>query len=98
VTSATDDGFARRVRIQLPDELRRYVAEHGSVGVDGVSLTIAVLAEDGVEVSLIPETLERTTLGGLAPGSAVNLEVDVVARYVERLVQGLGDEGRKRDG
>ncbi len=60
--------------------------------VDGVSLTVAALADDGFEVSLIPETLERTTLGELAGGDRVNLEVDVIARYAERLVQGFGEE------
>jgi riboflavin synthase len=62
--------------------------------VDGVSLTVAGLTEDGFEVSLIPETLERTTLGGLAEGAAVNLEVDLIARYAERLMQGF--EGKER--
>jgi riboflavin synthase len=89
VTSVTEDGFARRLRVAVPEGLRRYVAEHGSVVIDGVSLTVAALTPDGLEVSLIPETLERTTLGDLGEGGEVNLEVDVVARYVERLVQGL---------
>jgi len=89
VTSATEDGFARRLRVAVPEGLRRYVAEHGSVAIDGVSLTVAALTPDGLEVSLIPETLERTTLGTLVEGSEVNVEVDVVARYAERLVQGL---------
>jgi riboflavin synthase len=89
VTSASDDGFARRLRVAVPEGLRRYVAEHGSVAIDGVSLTVAALTPDGLEVSLIPETLERTTLGELGDGSEVNVEVDVVARYAERLVQGL---------
>jgi riboflavin synthase len=94
VTSTSDDGFARRVRLAVPEDLRRYVAEHGSVAIDGVSLTVAVLVADGFEISLIPETLERTTLGDLGEGSEVNVEVDVVARYAERLLQGLNDEGR----
>src|SRR3954454_11106790 len=85
VRSVSADGFARRLRIELPDELRRYVAERGSVALDGVSLTVAELAPDGLEVSLIPETLERTTLDELEEGSEVNVEVDVVARYAERL-------------
>jgi riboflavin synthase len=89
VTSASDDGFARRLRVSVPEGLRRYVAEHGSVALDGVSLTVAALTPDGLEVSLIPETLQRTTLGELGDGSEVNVEVDVVARYAERLVQGL---------
>jgi riboflavin synthase len=98
VTSASDDGFARRLHVLVPAGLRRYVAEHGSVSIDGVSLTVAALAPDGLEVSLIPETLERTTLGDLAEGSEVNVEVDVVARYAERLLQGLNIEGRNPDG
>ncbi len=92
VTSVSDDGFARRVSVEVPDQLRRFIAEHGSVAIDGVSLTVAALTADGFEVSLIPETLERTTLGGVGEGSEVNLEVDVVARYAERLMQGLNDE------
>jgi len=95
VIEVAEDGFARRVRIEVPAEIRRYVAEHGSVAIDGVSLTVAALTDDGLEVSLIPETLERTTLGELEEGSAVNLEVDVVARYAERLVQGLNATTRK---
>jgi len=89
VVSTSDDGFARRVRVVIPEDLRRYVAEHGSVAIDGVSLTVAALAGDGFEISLIPETLERTTLAELDEGSGVNVEVDVVARYAERLLQGL---------
>jgi len=95
VIEVAEDGFARRVRIEVPAEIRRYVAEHGSVAIDGVSLTVAALTDDSLEVSLIPETLERTTLGELEEGSAVNLEVDVVARYAERLVQGLNATTRK---
>jgi riboflavin synthase len=97
VKSASDDGFARRLRVVVPEGLRRYVAEHGSVALDGVSLTVAALTPDGLEVSLIPETLERTTLGELDDGSEVNVEVDVVARYAERLVQGLQIDGRTKD-
>ena len=87
VTSVEEDGFARRVRVEPEDEgLLRYVVEKGSIAVDGVSLTVAALDERGFEVSLIPETLERTTLGATTPGTLVNLEVDVLAKYVERLV------------
>ena len=87
VAGVTDDGFARRVRIEPEDEgLLRYVVEKGSIAVDGVSLTVAALDERGFEVSLIPETLERTNLGAAEPGRRVNLEVDVLAKYVERLV------------
>jgi riboflavin synthase len=85
VAAVRDDGFARRLEVQLPAELRRYVVERGSVAVDGVSLTVAGVTETGFEVSLIPETLERTSLGTAEPGRVVNIEVDVVARYVERL-------------
>jgi riboflavin synthase len=81
-----EDGIARRVAVALPDEHRRLVVEHGSITLDGASLTVAELRGDGFEVSLIPETLERTTLGDLAPGARVNIEFDVIARYVERLL------------
>ncbi len=87
------DGLARRVRLRLPGELGRYVVEHGSIALDGVSLTVARLGGDGVEVSLIPETLERTTLGRLASGGRVNVEVDQIARYVERLMPSFGAKG-----
>jgi riboflavin synthase len=86
VLAVEEDGFARRVEIQPPDELLRYVVEKGSVAVDGVSLTIADLGDASFTVSLIPETLERTNLGAAAAGTRVNLEVDVLAKYVERLV------------
>ena len=92
VMAAWADGFARRLRLAAPRELARFIVERGSVTVDGVSLTVSALADDGFEVSLIPETLERTTLGELANGGQVNLEVDVNARYAERLVQGFGEE------
>ena len=89
VTAVSDDGFASRVEVRVGPELARYVVEHGSVALDGVSLTVARLADDGFEVSLIPETLERTTLSTLEPGSRLNVEVDVIARYAERLLQGF---------
>ena len=82
------------VRISVPAELARYVIEKGSVAVDGVSLTVSALsplpARGGawLEVSLIPETLQRTTLGRKQPGELVNLEVDLIAKYVERLLAG----------
>jgi riboflavin synthase len=88
VTDVSADGFAKRVRIELPDELLAYVVERGSIAIEGVSLTIADLTETGLEVSLIPETLERTTLGSLAPGDRVNVECDVLARYVRRQLSG----------
>jgi riboflavin synthase len=86
VRDATDDGFARVVTIEAPPELLRYVVEKGSIAVDGVSLTVAGVTADTFSVSLIPETLERTNLGAAAPGTPVNLEVDVLAKYVEKLV------------
>ena len=86
VREVRDEGFARVVRIDAPPELLRYVAAQGSIAVDGISLTVAELHDDGFAVSLIPETLERTNLGGAQPGARVNLEVDVLAKYVERLV------------
>jgi riboflavin synthase len=86
VLETREDGFARRVRVELPPELLRYVVDKGSVALNGVSLTVAELGPTWVEVSLIPETLERTNLGSAAPGDPLNVEVDVVAKYVERLL------------
>ena len=80
-----DDGFARVVTIGVPAELMRYVVEKGSIAVDGVSLTVSALGDDWLQVSLIPETLERTIFGDVTVGQAVNLEVDVLAKYIERL-------------
>jgi riboflavin synthase len=76
------------VRISLPADLARYVVHKGSIAVDGVSLTVSAISGDWFEVSLIPETLKRTTLGAKQPGSDVNLEVDVIAKYVEKLTGG----------
>ena len=87
VLDVREDGFAKRVRVTVPDGLERYVIEHGSIALDGVSLTVAGLDGPAIEVSLIPETLERTTLGEAAPGRRINVEVDLLARYVERLLQ-----------
>jgi riboflavin synthase len=86
VRSITLEGDSRRVWVDAPDEVVRYCLEKGSIAVDGVSLTVAALDDDGFEVALIPHTLEVTTLGGLVPGDEVNLEVDVLAKVVERLV------------
>jgi riboflavin synthase len=86
VAAAHDDGFARVVTIEADPALLRYVVEKGSIAVDGVSLTVARVDEDAFDVSLIPETLERTNLGSAAAGTPVNLEVDIVAKYVEKLV------------
>jgi riboflavin synthase len=86
VLAVEDDGFARRLRAGLGPELVRYAVERGSIGLSGVSLTVSALGEDWLEVSLIPETLERTNLGRAAPGARLNVECDIVAKYVERLV------------
>ncbi|MGN6274956.1 MAG: riboflavin synthase [Solirubrobacterales bacterium] len=86
VVSAEDDGFARRLRVDLPNRLLRYVVPQGSITLNGVSLTVAELGEGWAEVSLIPETLERTNLGEAGPESKLNVECDIVAKYVERLV------------
>jgi riboflavin synthase len=85
VRRVDENGFARVVRIGAAPEVLRYVVEKGSIAVDGVSLTVTAVDSDGFEVSLIPETLERTSLGSAAPGRVVNLEVDVLAKYVEKL-------------
>ncbi len=86
VESVTEEGFARVVRVAAGEEVLRYIVEKGSLTVDGVSLTVADVDDGGFTVSLIPETLERTTLGTIEPGRQVNLEVDVIAKYVEKLV------------
>src|SRR3954470_1661375 len=86
VADTRDEGFARLVRIAAAPEVLKYVVEKGSIAVDGVSLTVAAVDSSSFTVSLIPETLERTTLGQAAPGRLVNLEVDVLAKYVEKLV------------
>lgn len=86
VVYLAEDGFARRLRVSLAPELARYVVAKGSIALGGVSLTVAALGDDWVEASLIPETLERTSLGGLAPGDRLNVECDIVAKYVERIV------------
>ena len=86
VREVREDGFARLVVIRAAPEMLRYVVEKGSIAVDGISLTVASVTDDAFAVSLIPETLERTNLGAAAPGMPVNLEVDVLAKYVEKMV------------
>jgi riboflavin synthase len=86
ITSVADDGFARRVRIEAAEDVLRYVVQKGSIAVDGVSLTVAELDSESFTVSLIPETLQRTNLGTARAGTTVNLEVDVLAKYVEKLI------------
>jgi len=86
VTDTTPEGDGLRLRLALPPELLRYCVPKGSIAVQGVSLTIAALDDDGIEIALVPHTLAATTLASLRPGAEVNLEVDVLAKYVERLV------------
>jgi riboflavin synthase len=86
VDAVREDGFARVVTIAAEADLLRYVVEKGSIAVDGVSLTVARVDEAGFDVSLIPETLRRTNLGDAGAGTPVNLEVDILAKYVEKLV------------
>jgi riboflavin synthase len=94
VVSIEPDGFARRLRVALGPELIRYVVEKGSIALSGVSLTVAALGDDWAEVSLIPETLERTNFAGVAVGDRLNVECDVVAKYVERLAKPFAGEER----
>jgi riboflavin synthase len=86
VRSVTPEGEGRRVWVDAPETVVRYCLEKGSIAVDGVSLTVAAAADDGFEVALVPHTLAVTTLGALEPGGVVNLEVDHLAKVVERLV------------
>ena len=88
VAALRDEGFSRIVTIDASTELLRYVVEKGSIAVDGVSLTVSRVDDSSFDVSLIPETLERTNLGATTVGRTINLEVDVVAKYVEKLVGG----------
>jgi riboflavin synthase len=87
VAAVREDGFARELEIELEPRLARYLVEQGSVALDGVSLTVSALSERGLSVSLIPETLARTSFGEVGVGAAVNVEVDVLAKHVERLMQ-----------
>jgi riboflavin synthase len=87
VRSVTPEGASIRLWIDAPPALRRYLAEKGSVAVDGVSLTVSGVDGTGFEVVLIPHTLEVTLFGARRPGDAVNLEADVIAKYVERLLE-----------
>jgi riboflavin synthase len=88
------EGSSRVVRIAAAPDLLRYVVEKGSIAVDGVSLTVSAVDGDNFEVSLIPETLERTTFGAAEPGRTVNLEVDVLAKYVEKAIRAHAAEPR----
>jgi riboflavin synthase len=88
VRSLEPEGEGVRMWLEVPPDVLRYCVEKGSLTVAGVSLTIAELTDDAVAVALIPHTLEVTTLGAAKPGDAVNLEADVIAKYVERLLRG----------
>jgi riboflavin synthase len=88
VEAREDDGSGARLRVRVNDALARYLVEKGSVAVDGVSLTVASLDGSAFTVALVPHTLEVTTLGRLAPGDRVNVEVDVLGKYVEAFMGG----------
>jgi len=95
VAERHDDARSVRFRIQAPDGLARYIAEKGSICVDGVSLTVNAVEGAAFDLNIVPHTLEETTLGAYRPGRAVNLEVDIIARYLERLL--LGDRAAHGD-
>lgn len=86
------EGASRRFTISMPPALRNYFVEKGSVAVDGVSLTVAAVYPDAFDVVVIPHTLERTTLGEAVPGTEFNIEADLLAKYVERILQGREEE------
>jgi riboflavin synthase len=94
VTDLADDGFARRLRLSLDRELAALAVERGSIALDGVSLTISALGDDWLEVSLIPETLQRTNFDRAATGRIVNVECDMVGKYVQRLMAPLTGSGK----
>jgi riboflavin synthase len=87
ITGIREEGFARVLDIEADEQLARYLVEKGSVAIDGVSLTVSEVRDEGFSMSLIPETLERTTLGAAKVGDRVNIEVDVLAKHVERLLE-----------
>jgi riboflavin synthase len=87
VRAVREEGFSRVLEVDVAGDLRRYLVEKGSVALDGVSLTVSALHGGGFAVSLIPETLERTNLGDVGEGDVVNVEVDVLAKHIERLLE-----------
>jgi len=91
VESVAAEGSSRVVRVGASPGVLRYVVEKGAVAVEGVSLTVASVDDEGFTVALVPETLSRTTLGALEPGRAVNLEADVLAKHLEKLVPAMAD-------
>jgi len=93
VTAWDREGDGVRMRVRVPDALRRFVAEKGSIAVDGVSLTVARLRDDGCEVALVPHTLQVTAAADYAVGETVNLEVDLLARYLARLLEAGATSG-----
>lgn len=90
VLEVSDEGEHRRVTVELPDDLRPYVVEKGSIALDGVSLTVASSGQEDFDVALVPETLGRTTLGALERGDRLNLEVDVLGKYVRQALVASG--------
>jgi len=96
VVDRSSDGRSERFVIKAPDELAKYIAEKGSICVDGISLTVNGIAGSQFDLNIVPHTLSVTTLGNLQAGGVVNLEVDVVARYLERLM--LGDKAARTGG
>jgi riboflavin synthase len=93
VAQVRAEGISRVLELEVEPRLRRYLVEQGSVALDGVSLTVSALTDDGFAVSLIPETLQRTGLGAVEVGAEVNVEVDVLAKHVERLMSSHGGAG-----
>jgi riboflavin synthase len=92
VLSVRDEGDSRRVSIQVPRDLARFIASKGSVALDGISLTVNEVEGDVFGVNIIPHTWERTTLAAVKPGSRLNVEIDMLARYVARLTQAMEAE------
>ncbi len=95
VLEVRPEGDGRRVTLSVPAPLRRFVARKGSLAVDGVSLTVAALTDTGCEIAYIPHTLALTSAGAYRPGHRVNLEVDLLSRYLARLLEGAGTQGRE---
>jgi riboflavin synthase len=93
VVSVEPEGDGSRLTLELPADLARYAVEKGSIAIDGVSLTIAALDSTRISIALVPHTLEATTLGRLEPGHEVNVEADVLAKHVERLLETRGEPG-----
>lgn len=98
VLSITRDGIAQLLRVAVPSDVAKYIAVKGSVALDGVSLTVTAVGGDSLTVSLIPHTRRSTTLGDLRPGAEVNVEVDMLARYIERLLSAPGEAESGKDG